>query len=147
MLGTFSFEPYFKSYLYFTVWSLEILEIANRSFLPPPACLLALFFPVAAVQCRRRHGETAGHLCFALAPTRRSGASPPPLASRWCPLPLPRHPEQPRGRHLAAAVESPLQHPRASSLASTSTTSIPANYSSLSPFPCSPTSERRRRPA
>ena len=40
MLGTFSFEPYFKSYLCFIVWSLEFLEITDRStFLPPQATL------------------------------------------------------------------------------------------------------------
>ena len=42
MLGTFSFEPYFKSYLYFIVWSLEISEIAFRS-LSPSSSLLPLF--------------------------------------------------------------------------------------------------------
>ena len=44
MLGTFSFEPYFKSYRWFTIGSLEFLEIASRSLFPflQLACLLLL---------------------------------------------------------------------------------------------------------
>ena len=34
MLGTFSFELYFKSYRWFTEWSLEFLEISFGSFSP-----------------------------------------------------------------------------------------------------------------
>ena len=41
MLGTFSFELYFKSYRWFTDYSLEFMEIANRS-LSPSSSLLAL---------------------------------------------------------------------------------------------------------
>ena len=32
MLGTFSIEPWFKSYCMFTIWSLEVLEIAKQPF-------------------------------------------------------------------------------------------------------------------
>ena len=62
MLGTFSFDPYFKSYRCFTVGSLEFLEIALRSFLPPPACLLALFLPAAAVQVAGAVESLPGHV-------------------------------------------------------------------------------------
>ena len=110
MLGTFSFDPYFKSYPCFTFRSLEISEIAKQSFFfhLRPTPLLAL--PSA---CRR-----AAH---------RSG--PPPRAtscSRWLPrvvpklptaLPLALEPLTPRHAtptrfcscHLAAAVASTAQ--------------------------------------
>ena len=134
MLGTFSFEPYFKSYCCFIVGSLGISEIANRSFLPPPA--------PSSVFPRRRCAEPSPAqwraspptFYFALVPTRRAAPSPPPFAIALCPSLLwhapPPSAEPPRGRYLNAAVERPLQHPRASSLARTSTTSIPASYSS-----------------
>ena len=62
----------------------------------PSSSLLACF------TCRRRcavpppavEGQPATS-CFALAPTRHSQPSPPPVASRWCPLPSPRRPEPP----------------------------------------------------
>ena len=132
MLGTFSFEPYFKSYPYFIVGSLEFLEIVFRSFIPflQPACSV---FPAAAVQHRRR---------------RRGEPARPPLASRWRPrvapellhrpllragAPLPCHAprraqSRPRGRHLAAAVASSLQRPPPSPSARTSTTKTPAPH-------------------
>ena len=49
MLGTFSIEPWFKSYCLFTVWSLKFSEIANQpffSFLQPSP----LFFSAAAAE-------------------------------------------------------------------------------------------------
>ena len=48
MLCTFSFEPYFKSYLYFIVWSLEISEISFKSFSPSSSS--SALFLAAAVQ-------------------------------------------------------------------------------------------------
>ena len=40
MLGTVSFEPWFKSYCLFTVWSLEFLEIAKQPLSPSSSSLL-----------------------------------------------------------------------------------------------------------
>ena len=96
MLGTFSFEPYFKSYLCFTVWSLEISEIAFGSF-SPSSSLLACF------PCRRRcavpppavEGQPATS-CFALAPTRRAAPLPPPVASLGATPTVPRAPPRPK---------------------------------------------------
>ena len=89
-------------------WNFRKLQI--DPFLLPPACLLALFFSAAAVQCRRPPWRASpATSCFALAPTRRSQPSPPPVASRWCSLhsaTRPRRGQQPpprrRGGELAA---------------------------------------------
>ena len=126
MLGTFSFETYFKSYLCFTVWSLEISEIAKQS----------IFFhlrqtPLLALPPACRHAA------------RRSG--PPPRAtscSRWLPcvaqklptalchravplLALPHATAEPSSRHLAVAVDSPGQSSPPSSSERPSTTHTP----------------------
>ena len=126
MLGTFLFEPYFKSYRWFTNWSLEFLEIVFGSF----------FFHLQLLpllSCRRR--------CAALPAVE--GRPRPRSASRWLPrvalmlptallglrwsLPAsPRRPELPRGRHRNAAMESPLQRPPLSPLTRMSTTKAPA---------------------
>ena len=113
MLGTFSFEPYFKSYPCFTFRSLEISEIAKQPVFPfpcLPTCLLT-----AAVQSAAR-------------PPWRA-ASPRHL------LPASFHAsslEPPRGRHLAVAVARPRQRPPPSPSARTSLTRTPELYSSRS---------------
>jgi hypothetical protein len=146
MLGTFSFEPYFKSYRWFTVGSLKFLEIAFGSLFPflQLACLLLLPPP----------------LCSAAA--RRGGPARPPPASRWHPrvapnllhrpLPragalstLPRAPAEPSSRHLAVAVASLLQSPPLSPRVRTSITSTPSFHSACS-FTCSPLRRPRTPP-
>ena len=99
MLGTFLFELWFKSYCLFTEWSLEFSEIAKRPFSPsptPPALFSLLPTDSAA---RRRRGEASRPsqplLRLALSPTRRPGAPPPPVASRWSPPAVPRAPPSP----------------------------------------------------
>ena len=145
MLGTFSFEPYFKSYRWFTDWSLEFLEIAFGSF----------FFHLQLLHllsCRRR----------CAAPPAVDGRPRPRSASRWLPrvalmlptallglrwsLPAsPRRPEPPRGRHRNAAVERPLQSPTPSPSARTSTIKAPASDSSH-PFALSSLPRHRMPP-
>jgi hypothetical protein len=52
--------------------------------LSPSSSLLALFSPPPLCSAPpARRGEPTGHLCFALAPTRRAAPPPPPVASRW----------------------------------------------------------------
>ena len=114
MLGTFSFEPYIKSYHWFTFRSLEFSDIANRppfSFLPAP--LLPAPLNRAA---RRLPGQLRLRLCFALAPTRRPGAAPPPsfLAlepPRPChaPTQLPEPPRRPPPRRRRGATAAAPQ--------------------------------------
>ena len=104
MLGTFSFEPYFKSYRYFTVGSLEFLEIAFRSFLPPPACLLALFLPAAAVQVAGAVESLPGHVL------RRAGAHASRCSSSTalgCALEPPLQCHAAQSRRMVATSPSP----------------------------------------
>ena len=108
MLGTFSYEPYFKSYRCFTVGSLDFLEIALRSFLPPPACLLALFLPAAAVQVAGAVESLPGHVL------RRAGAH----ASRCsfstalgCALEPPLQCHAAQSRRMVATSPSPSPWP------------------------------------
>ena len=118
MLGTFSFEPYFKSYRWFIVGSLEFLEIAFRSLFPFPCLSLSA---LSRRRCRappaRRAGSPPANSNFAFA-SRWHPRVAPNLLHR--PLPragalstLPRAPAEPSSRHLAVAVASLLQSPRA----------------------------------
>ena len=85
MLGTFSFEPYFKSYLCFTVGSLEISEIAKQSifFHLRPTPLPSLTAGKAALS--RRSGPPPRATSCLLASTRRTDAPHRPHSSRWRP--------------------------------------------------------------
>src|SRR6185437_2591371 len=72
MLGTFSFEPYFKSYCLFTFRSLEISEFAKQSIFfhlrttPLVPAASAVRRPPAAL------GRLPGHLLVAVASTRHA---------------------------------------------------------------------------
>ena len=94
MLGTFSFEIYFKSYPCFTFWSLEILEISKRPFSPSSSPSALSRRRVQCSAARRRRGEPARPLLlragahascgssytafgFALEPPRPCHAPPP----------------------------------------------------------------------
>ena len=103
MLGTFSFELYFKSYRWFTEWSLEFLEILFGSFSPSSS---------SSALSRRRSGPAGGQLQFRRRPTRHPLTPGPTFPARWSSLPSPRRPEPSRGRHRDAAVASSPQSPR-----------------------------------
>ena len=127
-----SFSLKVIAYLQNGPWKFWKLE--NSPFLPPPGP--SPVFPGAAVQSLSPAPWRArpAALRFALAPTRRPRAPPPPLASR-CALPCratrPRRAQsRPRGRHRDAAVESPLQSSPPFPIARTGTTKTPASYSS-----------------
>ena len=142
MLDTFSFEPYIKSYHWFTFRSLEFSEIAFRSLSSSPVCLSLLSLtadsatpPAAALG---RPGQVRLRLRFTWRPRKlldplspRAGASTPRHAT-------PTSPEPPRGRHRDAAVASSPQSPSPRSRARLGTTNSPANHP-LRLFPDSPT--------
>ena len=113
MLGTFSFEPYFKSYLCFTVWSPEISEISFGSFSPssssfplfspPPLCRAPPARrgepPPRATSCLLAHASLRSFptaLAIALCPSLLCHAPPP------SPEPPARPPPRRRGGELAA---------------------------------------------
>ena len=83
MLGTFSFEPYFKSYCLFTEWSLEVLEISNRPSSPSSSPLLCFPRHCCAAPSPAQGRAYPATFYVALARTRRAAAPPPPLAARW----------------------------------------------------------------
>ena len=133
MLGTFSFETYFKSYLCFTVWSLEISEIANRSFLPPPAPFLCFSLPPPLCSVASAVESPPGRVLLRAGAHASPQSFPTALGFALC-LPLPCHappprPELPRGRHRDAAVERPLQSPPPTPSARTGTTKAPETES------------------
>src|SRR6185312_6841507 len=90
MLGTFSFEPKFRSYFSFTVGSLNFLEFAKRpsSLLPPLS--LSVSLPPALSGAARHRGRPQATSCFAHRPTRHPSdlLDPLPLALD---LSSPRH--------------------------------------------------------
>ena len=133
MLGTFSFEPYFKSYPCFTFRSLEISEIAKQPVFPfpcLPTCLLT-----AAVQSAARppwRAASPHHLLPASFHASRLSLPPPSFPRAGASLAVPRSPEPPRDRHLTVTVARPRQRPPPSPSACTSLTRTPKLYSSRS---------------
>ena len=132
----FHLSPILKviSALQFGPWNFQKLRLGPLS---PSSSLLALFFPAAAVQRRppaveSQPATSASRWHSHVAPNPlhrfllRAGASPA----------VPRRPEPPAGRHLAAAVASPGQSPKTTSVTRTSTTKALASHSSR-PFTCS----------
>ena len=133
MLGTFSFEPYFKSYPCFTFMSLEISEIAKQPVFPfpcLPTCLLT-----AAVQSATRppwRAASPRHLLPASFHASRLSLPPPSFPCAGASLAVPHRPESPRGRHLTVAVARPRQRLPPSPSTCTSLTRTLELYSSRS---------------
>src|SRR6185295_2794654 len=104
MLGTFSFEPYFKSYPYFIFRSLEILEIAKQPVFPfpcLPTCLLT-----AAVQSAARPPWRAASPCHLLhASFHASRLSLPPPS-----FPRARALQEPQNSIPLVLLHSPRSH-------------------------------------
>ena len=151
MLGTFSFEPYFKSYRWFTDWSLEFLEIAFRSlspssnsflcFPPPPLCS-AVDGAMKSLpgHVLRRAGAHASSCpsstarCLALEPPCRATRSAEHRAARAAATSPPRWHARCRGRRSLLSRARALQKP------------LRADPLILLLFPCPQNPERRRHP-
>ena len=133
MLGTFSFEPYFKSYPCFTFRSLEISEIAKQPVFPFP-CLPTCLLTTAVQSATRPPWRAASprHLLPASFHASRLSLPLPSFPRAGASLAVLRRPEPPRGRHLAVAVARPRQRPPPSPSARTSLTRNPELYSSCS---------------
>jgi hypothetical protein len=157
MLGTFSFEPYFKSYPCFTFMSLEISEIAKQPVFPfpcLPTCLLTAAVQSAAHPLWR--AASPRHLLPASFHASRLSLPSPSFPRAGASLAMPRRLEPPRGRHLAVAVARPRQRPppspgvrmsltRTTKLYSSCSFAFPSLSRSRTPPPLHP--ERRRAQA
>ncbi|XP_039841669.1 proline-rich protein 36-like [Panicum virgatum] len=88
-----------------------------KSLSSSPACLSALFSAADASPCRPPLWATSPrHILPASTPRVARSLPTALLCSRWCLPALPRCLEPPCGRHLNAAVASPLQNPEHRSL-------------------------------
>ena len=112
MLGTFSFEPYIKSYHWFTFRSLEFSDIANR---PPFSFLPAPLLP-APLNRAAPPAASPANSDFAFASRWHPRVAPPPsfLAlepPRPChaPTPLPEPPRRPPPRRRRGATAAAPQ--------------------------------------
>ena len=151
MLGTFPFEPYFKSYCLFTFRSLKVLKFRlGPCLLPQLPSLLSLTAdsatPPAAALGHPRPTPTSPLLRAGVHASRPSSSTPSSFALELPPFATPRRtvsrppPRRRRG-------PSPLQHPRPLSRARASAPEKTLHSVSLalSLFPCPDTPERRRR--
>ena len=149
MLDTFSFEPYIKSYHWFTLRTLEFSEIAFRSLSSSPVCLSLLSLtadsatpPAAALG---RPGQVRLRLRFTWRPRKLLDPLSPRAGASTLRHATPMSPKPPRGRHRDAAVASSPQSPSPRSRARLGTTNSPATRS-LHPFTDSPTPNPRTPP-
>ena len=103
MLGTFSFELWFKSYRCFTVGSLELLEIAKSPLSPSSPSLLCFSPPATDSTARRRLPGFPGHY-FAVRWLPR-------VAGELLPLLLPRAGAFPAEPRTPPSPEAPAPPP------------------------------------
>ena len=131
-VGHFSFEPYFKSYLSFIVWSLEISEISTQSTFLLPSLLLCSAPPA----CRRTAHRSGPPPQRHLLPASFHASRPSFLAALALALEAstPRHatPTSPGGCHLDATVDSPGEDPEPFSLARINLRNVSTFYSTRS---------------